>query len=150
MNCNDCGGFLPRGCECSPFGGRVSRPAPPPAPKRPQCAVRGLIQPGAMCGSVIVGGELCGFKGQCEHQRPHGVDACATCGGARGGVPGNENMVDGKPMCDYCHADAGVPGVYFQDPEGRIPAVPAQPIGGVPVVGGKTFSQNTPMEDKDK
>jgi hypothetical protein len=35
----------------------------------------------------------------------HGVDACATCGGARGGVPGNENMVDGKPMCDYCHGD---------------------------------------------
>ena len=34
-----------------------------------------------------------------------GVDACATCGGARGGVPGNENLVDGKPMCDYCHSD---------------------------------------------
>lgn len=25
MNCNDCGGFLPRGCECSPFGGRKTR-----------------------------------------------------------------------------------------------------------------------------
>jgi hypothetical protein len=22
MNCNDCGGFLPGGCECSPFVGR--------------------------------------------------------------------------------------------------------------------------------
>jgi hypothetical protein len=26
MNCNDCGGFLPRGCECSPFGGRRTQP----------------------------------------------------------------------------------------------------------------------------
>jgi hypothetical protein len=23
MNCNDCGGFLPHGCDCSPFGGRA-------------------------------------------------------------------------------------------------------------------------------
>jgi DNA segregation ATPase FtsK/SpoIIIE-like protein len=42
--------------------------------ERPLCAVRGLIRPGAMCGSVIVGGELCGFKGKCEHQRA----ACVT------------------------------------------------------------------------
>ena len=41
----------------------------PVAPERPRCAVRGLIRPGAMCGSVIVGGVLCGFKGKCEHQR---------------------------------------------------------------------------------
>ena len=38
-------------------------------------------------------------------KHPAGVDACATCGGARDGVPGNENLVDGKPMCDYCHSD---------------------------------------------
>lgn len=25
MFCNDCGGILPRGCECSPFGGRLRR-----------------------------------------------------------------------------------------------------------------------------
>lgn len=25
MNCNDCGGSLPGGCDCSPFGGRRSR-----------------------------------------------------------------------------------------------------------------------------
>jgi hypothetical protein len=24
MNCNDCSGFLPRGCTCDPFGGRRS------------------------------------------------------------------------------------------------------------------------------
>jgi hypothetical protein len=31
--------------------------------------------------------------------------ACEVCGGDRGGVPGNENIVGGVVMCDYCHAD---------------------------------------------
>ena len=39
---------------------------------RPTCAVRGMIQPRAMCGSVIVGGYQCGYKGTCEHQRMAG------------------------------------------------------------------------------
>lgn len=39
-----------------------------PAPARPQCAVGGMIRPGAMCGSVIVGGRLCGFPGDCPHK----------------------------------------------------------------------------------
>lgn len=39
---------------------------------RPTCAVRGMIQPRAMCGSVIVGGYQCGYKGTCEHQRAPG------------------------------------------------------------------------------
>lgn len=30
-------------------------------------------------------------------------DACAKCGGEQGGVPGNENLIDGVPVCDYCH-----------------------------------------------
>jgi hypothetical protein len=47
------------------------------ADKAPKCAVRGVIRPGAMCGAVIVGGELCGFKGKCEHQRPLGVRVAA-------------------------------------------------------------------------
>jgi hypothetical protein len=33
------------------------------------------------------------------------LDGCEICHGAKGGVPGNENIVDGKVMCDYCHAD---------------------------------------------
>lgn len=38
-------------------------------PQRPRCAVRGMIRPGAMCGRVIVGGELCGAPaGSCRHQ----------------------------------------------------------------------------------
>lgn len=32
-------------------------------------------------------------------------DDCESCNGARGGVPGNENLVDGALICDYCHAD---------------------------------------------
>ena len=40
----------------------------PEPQERPLCAVRGLIRPGAMCGSVIVGGKLCGFDGACPHK----------------------------------------------------------------------------------
>ncbi|GHC72931.1 hypothetical protein GCM10007320_09160 [Pseudorhodoferax aquiterrae] len=36
---------------------------------RPQCAVGGMFRPGVMCGSVIVGGKLCGFAGDCTHKR---------------------------------------------------------------------------------
>jgi hypothetical protein len=33
-------------------------------------------------------------------------DACEVCKGRRGGVPGNENIVNGRVMCDYCTSDA--------------------------------------------
>lgn len=29
-------------------------------------------------------------------------DNCEACRGQRGGVPGNENRVDGRVLCDYC------------------------------------------------
>src|SRR5689334_20335115 len=29
-------------------------------------------------------------------------DACQLCKGFRGGVPGNENIIDGVIACDYC------------------------------------------------
>lgn len=29
-------------------------------------------------------------------------DACELCSGFRGGVPGNENIIDGVTVCDYC------------------------------------------------
>jgi|GEM_PF-5424251 len=32
-------------------------------------------------------------------------DTCQICQGAKGGVPGNENVVDGVVVCDYCHAE---------------------------------------------
>ena len=34
-----------------------------------------------------------------------GRDDCVVCGGTRGGMPGNENLINGVPVCDYCHAD---------------------------------------------
>lgn len=39
------------------------------ADPKPMCAVHGMVRPGAMCSKVIVGMKLCGFSGQCEHQR---------------------------------------------------------------------------------
>lgn len=36
---------------------------------KPTCAVRGFIPGRGMCGSIIVGGKMCGFGGECEHQR---------------------------------------------------------------------------------
>jgi hypothetical protein len=32
-------------------------------------------------------------------------DKCQICCGKRGGVRGNENIVEGFIMCDYCHVD---------------------------------------------
>jgi hypothetical protein len=34
----------------------------------------------------------------------HEVDACEICHGEKGGVPGNENIIGGVVMCDYCTA----------------------------------------------
>jgi hypothetical protein len=31
-------------------------------------------------------------------------DQCALCRGANVGVPGNENVIHGVVLCDYCHA----------------------------------------------
>jgi hypothetical protein len=35
---------------------------------------------------------------------PVGGDRCQIAGCCRKGVPGNENVIDGKIVCDYCHA----------------------------------------------
>jgi len=35
----------------------------------------------------------------------HRKDKCQACGGTRGGVPGNENIVNGRLLCDYCTVD---------------------------------------------
>lgn len=38
---------------------------------------------------------------------PHNAvrDNCERCHGSKGGAPGNENIIDGKKTCDYCHAN---------------------------------------------
>lgn len=33
------------------------------------------------------------------------TDNCQVCKGERGGVRGNENVIDGIVLCDYCTAD---------------------------------------------
>ena len=30
--------------------------------------------------------------------------SCETCGGTRGGTPGNENVINGVCVCDFCLA----------------------------------------------
>jgi hypothetical protein len=32
-------------------------------------------------------------------------DRCAECRGVRGGAYGNENVIGGRLVCDYCHGD---------------------------------------------
>jgi hypothetical protein len=40
---------------------------------------------------------------------------CEVCGGKEGGTPGNENVVDGMVICDYCDAkrDKAANTIYF-------------------------------------
>ena len=33
------------------------------------------------------------------------LDRCQSCQGAKGGVRGNENIVDGVVLCDYCSVE---------------------------------------------
>jgi hypothetical protein len=33
------------------------------------------------------------------------LDKCEVCKGERGGIRGNENVVNNQIMCDYCHSD---------------------------------------------
>lgn len=44
------------------------------------------------------------LREQIDHQLEK-RDGCERCHGERGGVPGNENVVNGVVLCDYCHAD---------------------------------------------
>ncbi len=32
-------------------------------------------------------------------------DNCEVCHGRKGGTRGNENIIDGVVMCDYCHSE---------------------------------------------
>lgn len=52
---------------------------------------------------------LCIKCGYPEHAHPsdhaylYEPDNCEICEGRRGGMKGNENIVDGIVMCDYCY-----------------------------------------------
>lgn len=44
-------------------------------------------------------------RAEAERNAPRQLDNCQVCRGARGGVLGNENVIAGVIVCDYCHAD---------------------------------------------
>ena len=46
------------------------------------------------------------------------LDGCEICNGNSGGVLGNENIINGHIVCDYCHAAIKKMGIM-------VPAVPA-------------------------
>lgn len=33
------------------------------------------------------------------------MSKCQVCKGTKGGIQGNDNIVNGVIMCDYCHAE---------------------------------------------
>ena len=46
------------------------------------------------------------LKEALHHEAPEKYpDNCEVCLGSNGGVKGNENIIDGVRMCDYCHMD---------------------------------------------
>jgi hypothetical protein len=88
------------------------------------CKVRGTCVTRCVCGHWPsahhggVSGRLCDEYGcrciefRSEEDRVGTVapqapprDNCQVCHGERGGVRGNENVVGGVVMCDYCHAE---------------------------------------------
>jgi hypothetical protein len=57
---------------------------------------------GAMAGCC---GDFPNCVGNPNWQPDETHDNCSRCHGARGGVRGNENWVNGVLLCDYCHAE---------------------------------------------
>lgn len=64
-----------------------------------------MVRPGAMCGSVIVGGKHCGFAGECEHKRDAGE--CPKCG--QNGWLANDDD-GGLTICENCGWDVEAEG----------------------------------------
>jgi hypothetical protein len=46
---------------------------------------------------------------QQQEQSGEAYKTCDICDGAKGGVPGNGNLINGQVVCDYCHADGSYP-----------------------------------------
>lgn len=71
-------------------------------------------------------------------------DNCEICKGSRGGVPGNENRIDGVCICDYCHSDR----MRFAALAQSTPHAPAgEP--SVPVNEGTDYSLLTDLASID-
>lgn len=50
----------------------------------------------------VIGDAARHLTAEAARQARRDLDACMNCKGSRGGVPGNENIIDGKILCDYC------------------------------------------------
>jgi hypothetical protein len=55
--------------------------------------------------AVIAAHEALATPPQQQEQSGEDYKTCDICNGAKGGVPGNGNIIDGRVVCDYCHAD---------------------------------------------
>lgn len=59
----------------------------------------GAIAFGIILPITVIG--MCYFRELMNTRR----DKCEVCKGERGGIRGNENVVNNQIMCDYCHSD---------------------------------------------
>ena len=57
-------------------------------------------------------------------------DNCQICHGAKGGVKGNENIVDGVVMCDYCHVASVSPPAASPAQAAEVELPPLQSVRG--------------------
>lgn len=61
--------------------------------EKPRCKVGGMLTPKRMCPKIIVGGELCGFTGECEHKQDTSPPANANAGKPWAGLTDDERRV---------------------------------------------------------
>ncbi len=69
-------------------------------------------------------------------------DGCEACHGAKGGVPGNENIVHGHILCDHCHAE-----VLTAPPAPLTPVELPKPGGSVRLYHSQDCCENVYVED---
>jgi hypothetical protein len=72
---------------------------------------------------------------------PVALDGCELCNGRRGGVPGNENIIDGKRVCDYCHS-ASVASQAGSEPVATVTALDSLKREALEIFDGTETSQD--------
>lgn len=70
-------------------------------------------------------------------------DDCEVCHGTKGGVRGNENIVDGKVICDYCHAEHLTSKAQDEDLPDRFGELPERTRPSI-------FDGQPPLTEEDK
>ena len=90
--CLTCDVWIEPPCECKngencPFPDQPEKPSMSNGPKEATSA-KGLEN----------------MRRRRDRPRPE-KDACEKCKGSKGGTPGNENIIKGRVLCDYCTAE---------------------------------------------